>query len=183
MFQNVETQRFFLKLSLKHEFLLPATCNKIKLIWFCMLQATKFDFKNVAKQNYFAMRDAETFSCNLLKTCFCCSCTRKSTRVPEALLLALMFFCKKIVIYREIITVQKMSFFGVFLVRIFPYSDWIRRDTEYSVRIRENTDQKNSEYGHFSRSEYNWLNRFIWRSSTAELLKTSPESDGNTDLT
>ena len=76
-----------------------------------------------------------------------------------------------------------MSFFGVFLVRIFPYSDWIRRDTEYSVRIRENTDQKNSEYGHFSRSEYNWLNRFIWWSSTADFLKTSPESDGNTDLT
>ena len=38
----------------------------------------------------------------------------------------------------------------VFLVRIFLYSDWIRRDTEYlllrispySVRIKKNTDQK-----------------------------------------
>ena len=29
-----------------------------------------------------------------------------------------------------------------FLVRVFPHSDWIRRDTEYSVRLRENTDQK-----------------------------------------
>ena len=31
-----------------------------------------------------------------------------------------------------------------FLLRIFPHSDWIRRDTisSYSVRIRENTDQK-----------------------------------------
>ena len=49
-----------------------------------------------------------------------------------------------------------------------PHSDWIRRDTwsafshirteeilhisPYSVRVRANTDQNNSEYGHFSRS-------------------------------
>ena len=39
-----------------------------------------------------------------------------------------------------------------FLVRIFPYLDWIRRDTEYSVRMRENKDQKNSGYGQFLRS-------------------------------
>ena len=52
-----------------------------------------------------------------------------------------------------------MSVFGVFLICIFPHSDWIRNDTPeyreilhistYSVRMRENTDQKNSEYGHF----------------------------------
>ena len=35
-----------------------------------------------------------------------------------------------------------MSVFGVILVHIFPYS----------VRMRENADQTNSEYGHFSRS-------------------------------
>ena len=28
-------------------------------------------------------------------------------------------------------TAQKVSVFGVILVRIFPHSDWIRRDTEY----------------------------------------------------
>ena len=39
-------------------------------------------------------------------------------------------------------TVWKVSVFGVFLVRIFPYS----------VQMCENTDQKNSEYGHFLRS-------------------------------
>ena len=48
-------------------------------------------------------------------------------------------------------TALNLSVFGVILVRIFPHSDWIRRDTE-SVRIRENADQNNSEYGHFSRS-------------------------------
>ena len=52
----------------------------------------------------------------------------------------------------------KVSVFRVILVRIFPHSDWIRRDTEirsislYSVWMRENSDQYNSEYGHFTRS-------------------------------
>ena len=27
----------------------------------------------------------------------------------------------------------------------------------YSVRMQENTDQKNSKYGHFSRSDTEWL--------------------------
>ena len=39
----------------------------------------------------------------------------------------------------------------VFLVRIFMHSNWIRRD---ATRIRKNTDQKNSEYGHFSNSVF-----------------------------
>ena len=30
-------------------------------------------------------------------------------------------------------TAWKVSKYGVFLVRIFPHSDWIRRDTSYSV--------------------------------------------------
>ena len=46
----------------------------------------------------------------------------------------------------------KVSVFGVILSRIFPHSDWIRRDTLYLVRMRENADQNNSEYGHFARS-------------------------------
>ena len=43
-----------------------------------------------------------------------------------------------------------------FLVRIFSHLDKygdILRISRYSVRIRENTDQRNSEYAHFSRSE------------------------------
>ena len=39
-----------------------------------------------------------------------------------------------------------MFVFRVIMVRIFPHSDRIR------VRMRENADQNNSEYGHFSRS-------------------------------
>ena len=47
-----------------------------------------------------------------------------------------------------------VSAFGVFLVRIFQHSEWIRRDTLYFsmfIQMRENVDQKNYEYGHFSR--------------------------------
>ena len=52
----------------------------------------------------------------------------------------------------------KVSVFGVALVRIFRHLGWIRRDIPflcifpYSVRMRENMDQNNSEYGHFLRS-------------------------------
>ena len=42
-----------------------------------------------------------------------------------------------------IITVWTQSAFRVILVRIFPHSDWIRRDT---VRMWGNTDKNNSEY-------------------------------------
>ena len=56
-----------------------------------------------------------------------------------------------------------MSVFGVILVRIFsrifPHSDWIRRDTEYisvfSQKVRKcekNADKNNSKYGQFLRS-------------------------------
>ena len=55
-------------------------------------------------------------------------------------------------------TAWKVSLFGVFLVRIFSHSNWIWNDlrsiSPYSVRMQENTDQKNSENGHFLRSAY-----------------------------
>ena len=45
----------------------------------------------------------------------------------------------------------KVSVFAVILVRIFPLFGRSRISL-YSVRMRENADQNNSEYGHFSRS-------------------------------
>ena len=59
--------------------------------------------------------------------------------------------------WRNRFTAQKVSLFGVFLVRIFPHSDWIRRVRSIFIFLYidskcENTDQKNSEYGCFSRS-------------------------------
>ena len=47
---------------------------------------------------------------------------------------------------------EKCSNTVLFLVRIFPHSDWIRSISPYYVQMRENKDQKNSEYGHFLRS-------------------------------
>ena len=41
--------------------------------------------------------------------------------------------------------------FRVLLVRIFQHLDWIQSKSPYSARIREITDQKNSECGHFLR--------------------------------
>ena len=43
---------------------------------------------------------------------------------------------------------RKVSVFRVFLVRIFQHLDWVRRFTlyPYSVQVRENMDQKNSEH-------------------------------------
>ena len=46
----------------------------------------------------------------------------------------------------ETYTAWKVSVFVVILVLIFPHSDWIQRNTS------ENTDQNNSESGHFLRS-------------------------------
>ena len=55
------------------------------------------------------------------------------------------------VAYRAVTnTAKKVSVFGLLLVHIFPHSHWIWRDTLYSVQMRENTEQKNSKYGHFS---------------------------------
>ena len=61
-------------------------------------------------------------------------------------------------------TAWKVSVFGVFQVRIFSHSDWIRRDNPYlsvfglnmerfELWMRENTNLKVTEYGHFSHSE------------------------------
>ena len=49
----------------------------------------------------------------------------------------------------------KGSVSGFFLVRIFPHSDWIRIISPYSVQMWKNTDQRNSEYRHYSRSVIN----------------------------
>ena len=56
----------------------------------------------------------------------------------------------------SLFTELKVLVFGVILVRIFQqYLENILPSISlYSVRMRENTDQNNSEYGHFSCSYY-----------------------------
>ena len=95
-----------------------------------------------------------------------------------------------------------MSIFGVFLIHVFPYS----------VRMRENMDQKNSEYRHFSRiyfsrlylfskilgkikqrssfskvsgyetASYYFWYRFILRNSRKQFLGTFKVSERNNEL-
>ena len=84
--------------------------------------------------------------------------------------------CSKNWIILEIYNTWKVSVFGVFLVRIFPHSDWRRRDTPspYSVQMWKNSDQKISKYGHFSRSA-SFFRRFlfIWASFLYYIVMTS----------
>ena len=49
-------------------------------------------------------------------------------------------------------TVWKVSVFGVFLVGIFPHSDWTQRDTEIFSPNAGKYKPENFKYGHFSRS-------------------------------
>ena len=66
------------------------------------------------------------------------------------------------------ITTWKVSAFGAILVRSSPHSDCL---SPHSVRMHENTDQKNSEYGHFIGSVlvqkyYVSITNTIWKLST-----------------
>ena len=68
---------------------------------------------------------------------------------------SVIIFSQK-VMQKNNVTLRKVSTFGVFLVRIFSHI-WteygeIQSISQYSARMRENTDQKNSKYGHFLRS-------------------------------
>ena len=57
--------------------------------------------------------------------------------------------CEKV---RPSMEYEKCPSMEFFLVRIFPQFDWIRRDTKYWVRIRENRTRKDPVFGNFSRS-------------------------------
>ena len=63
-------------------------------------------------------------------------------------------------------TASKLSVLEVIVVRIFPHSDRIRRDTSispYLIRMWEKTDQNNSIYGHFLRSKNHQNLNLIFR--------------------
>ena len=77
-------------------------------------------------------------------------------RRPGCLLIICVFWTSYIRSIYVPWTAWKASVCGVFLVRIFliwtKYGE-IRSISLYSVQMRENPDQKNSEYGQFSRSD------------------------------
>ena len=54
-------------------------------------------------------------------------------------------------------SVRNRSYSGPYFPRIRTAYGKIQSISQYSVRTRENTDQENSEYGHFSHNGYNPL--------------------------
>ena len=56
---------------------------------------------------------------------------------------------------------QNVPVFEVILVRILWQKDWTRSISFYSVQMRENVDQNNSKYGHFSCSANRNLSQTI----------------------
>ena len=60
---------------------------------------------------------------------------------------------------------------NIFLFRIFLYSDWTQRFTEYislfSVQIQENVDRKNCACEHFSRSDTIWIDVWLYQNKYA----------------
>ena len=62
-------------------------------------------------------------------------------------------------------TAWKVSIFGVILVRIGTEHGEMLRISPYSIRIRENVDQKNAEYGNFLRSAFYLISQssFSWQ--------------------
>ena len=74
-----------------------------------------------------------------------------------AIMLENYFICVHIVNYQVCqVPYYQVSIFGVFLVRIFPHSDGIRRDTEYLSVFSPNAGKCGPEklqIRHFSRSE------------------------------
>ena len=67
---------------------------------------------------------------------------------------------QRITVDKRVITAWKvpvMKLFWFAFSRIRTWYGEILRIFTYSVRIRENADQNNFEYGHFSRSEYHGL--------------------------
>ena len=62
----------------------------------------------------------------------------------------------------------------------FPHSDWIQRVRSvypYSVRMRKNADQNNSEYGHFLSSDVQQSQGMIEYMSTRALIQKQSFAD------
>ena len=80
-------------------------------------------------------------------------------------------------------SVRVRSYSGPLFSRIFPHSDWIRRDSSYlfvfspNVGKRgKNADQNNSEYGHFLPSEYGNKSRLLFTDTDSLLYKVETEN-------
>ena len=99
-------------------------------------------------------------------------------RIPDKTSFVLIALCNTFVTIKNLNSIgqqsnlrstkrENCSNLGFFLVRIFPYSDWIRGFTEiykcpYSVRMLEKADQKKLRIRtHFTQWKANWIRSFM----------------------
>ena len=68
-------------------------------------------------------------------------------------------------------SLRKKKFIWPVFSRIWPEYGEILRISAYSVQMRENTDQKNSEYGHFLRSEQLVCKQLTLKKNTVETIR------------
>ena len=80
------------------------------------------------------------------------------------------FWLKWVIIFLDLFSLREKwpnsEFFWFVFSHIWSEYEDILRISPYSVRMRENTDQKNSEYGHFSGSVFHCLK---WKILTSAL--------------
>ena len=89
-------------------------------------------------------------------------CSRKWLRPTRSLVVSLKFNSSMVFTVKNahcLKGVRIWSYSGPHFSCIFPLSNWIQRDTlsvfsSNAGKCRKNTDQNNSEYGHFLRSVY-----------------------------
>ena len=120
-------------------------------------------FRNKKTTINHKVRAIKQISCSILssKTSLFSGKTRYSKKIPITLQWYKKSFFPKLG-HNYFLTLpyvtyaaENVSIFGVILIPIFPYLDWIQRDMEYlsiSVQKGENVDQNNSEHRHFSLS-------------------------------
>ena len=84
--------------------------------------------------------------------------SRKVINKKNVIKIKVSFLFKKKNLFKKIYSLCKICLYLELFWSIFPriwteYAE-IRSTSPYSVEMRENTDQNNSEYGHISRSDY-----------------------------
>ena len=75
-------------------------------------------------------------------------------------------------------TAWKVSIFGVILVRIGTEHGEMLRISPYSIRMRENVDQKNAEYGNFLRSAFYLISQSSFSLAVTTWLRNTNRASG-----
>ena len=75
-------------------------------------------------------------------------------------------------------TALKVSIFGVILVHIGTEHGKMLRNSPYSIRMRENVDQKSAEYGDFLRSAFYLISQTSFPLAVTTWLRNTNRASG-----